>query len=101
MEDAMMDDFFDNMNNVNMIELVEMIENPKRKYKIQKRIDPFEIYEEDEFKMRYRLSKQLVWKLYHLLDGPITLEPQVNRDIIFMNNLKSMLKSYFFKFSIG
>lgn len=57
--------------------LIDFVENPPRKYKVQSRIDPFEIYDDLEFQQRYRLSKQLVWTLYELIDGQNTLEPQV------------------------
>lgn len=65
--------------NVDLLNLVDLVEMPKRKYKVQNRIDPFEIYDDLEFKQRYRLSKQLVWRLYELIDGQNTLEPQVAR----------------------
>lgn len=99
LNDLGVDDYFDNvnnLNNINMIHFVEEVENPKRKYKVQKRIDPFEIYDEDEFKARYRLSKELVWKLYNLIDGPITLEPQVSRANYIHKNLRFIADIFLF-----
>lgn len=50
----------------------------KRKYTVRKRIDPFQVYDENEFQRRYRLSKAQVNNLYELIDGRNTLEPMVN-----------------------
>lgn len=47
----------------------------KKKYTIRNRIDPFEEYDDDEF--RRRLSKEQVNNLYELIDGQNTLEPMV------------------------
>lgn len=64
------------------VALFQLLENAdfifKRKYTVRPRLNPFVEYDEAEFKQRYRLSKALVKKLYHLLDGPRLLEPQVN-----------------------
>lgn len=49
----------------------------KKKYTIRNRIDPFEEYDDDEFRRRYRLSKEQVNNLYELIDGQNTLEPMV------------------------
>lgn len=49
----------------------------RRKYTVRNRIDPFQEYDDDEFKRRYRLSKEQVNNLYELIDGRNTLEPMV------------------------
>lgn len=65
------------IQNVQLLQILENIQQEKRKYKVHKRIDPFQIYDDDEFRRRYRLSKAIARKLYDLLDGKNTLEPMV------------------------
>lgn len=80
-------DVMDHLNDVainNHINNAQILNDPvflaqtfKRKYTIRNRLDPFEEYDEPEFKRRYRLSKRLAIRLYELIDGINTLEPMV------------------------
>lgn len=47
----------------------------KRKYTVFPRIDPFERFDEEEFRDRFRLNKDQVNALYNTIDGDNTLEP--------------------------
>lgn len=66
-----------NTQNQRMIEIIGLMENQKRKYKVQKRINPFEIYDDDEFMRRFRLRKSKVEEIFGWLDGVNTLDPMV------------------------
>lgn len=66
------------MENQRLFDLINEIGVPKRKYTVQKRIDPFEIYDEEEFLRRYRVTKTMARKLFEELNGPETLDPMVN-----------------------
>lgn len=66
------------IENQRIFDLIHGIAQQKRKYTVQDRVDPFELYDENEFERRYRLSKALTWKVFHLIDGPNTLDPMVN-----------------------
>lgn len=72
----------DNINNFRNIRIVEMLEHNNvqipRKYRIKKRVNPIQDYDENEFKHRFRFSKNEVKYLYDLIDGQSTLEPIVN-----------------------
>lgn len=71
----------------NLMNFVNVVENPARKYNVQNRIDPFEIYDDAEFTRRYRMSKEQVQSLYEMIDGQNTLEPQVpNFQLICINS---------------
>lgn len=48
-----------------------------RKHTVFPRINPFDRYDNIDFRRRYRLSKELANQLYELLDGENTLEPLV------------------------
>lgn len=67
-----------NVNNANLFQLLELIDQPRRKYTIRRRVDPFEMYDERDFRARYRMTKAMVRVLYDLIDGPHTLEPMVS-----------------------
>lgn len=69
-----------NTQNMEMFNAVNIFIQRKRKYTVRQRIDPFTYYDEDEFKRRYRMSKNLVEMLYNLIDGQITLEPMLVRE---------------------
>lgn len=66
-----------NIQNQRIIEMIGLMANQKRKYKVQKRINPFEIYDDNEFKGRFRLRKSKVEELFGWLDGANTLDPMV------------------------
>lgn len=78
---------FDVMDNMNQLNIDNFIMNDfqpinrrirmRRKYTIRRRIDPFEEYDELDFKRRYRLSKEQTRRLFDLIDGNNTLEPMV------------------------
>lgn len=78
---------FDNQNNImneNMFHNFELFEampnnneNRNRKYTVYPRIDPFIRYNDNDFRERYRLTKEQVNDLFDLLDGRTTLDPQV------------------------
>lgn len=73
-------DFLNETNAFNIqrtAEVVNLVENQPRKYTVRKRLDPFVEYDDLEFQRRYRMSKANVWKIYDLIDGRNTLEPQV------------------------
>lgn len=69
--------FQNNINNLNLGNLLDFFDEPKRKYTVRERIDPFAAYDDDEFRRRYRLSKAMVRSLYEQIDGQNTLEPMV------------------------
>lgn len=52
-------------------------ENINRKYTIYPRINPFIRFGDDDFRKRFRMSKEQVNVLFDLLDGRTTLDPQV------------------------
>lgn len=62
-------DFLENIND----------ENTTRKYTVFPRVDPFIRYNDNDFRNRFRMSKECVHQLFNLLDGRITLDPQVKR----------------------
>lgn len=76
---------FDVMDNINQLNIDNYIINDflpinrgmKRKYTVRRRIDPFEEYDEPDFRRRYRLSKEQTRRLFQLIDGNNTLEPMV------------------------
>lgn len=73
---------FNNIQNEN-IEIIRALNQEvpfRRKYTVQERIDPFQIYDESEFERRYRLSKAQVHALYDYIDGNQTLEPLLVRE---------------------
>lgn len=77
-----MDDFNsitieNDFRNIALLDQVDQVSNLKRKYTTQQRIDPFEIYDEDEFESRYRMTKAQVWNLFDMIDGPALLSPQL------------------------
>lgn len=72
--------FINNAQNIEIFNAIHDILQAKRKYKVRQRIDPFTYYDEDEFKRRYRMSKNLVQILFNLFDGPVTLDPIVVRE---------------------
>lgn len=81
-----LDDELDVMENLNQFDIDNNILNvfPQinpiriiRKYTVRRRIDPFEEYDELDFKRRYRLSKGQARRLFDLIDGINTLEPMV------------------------
>lgn len=65
-----------NINNANLLQLLNL-NRPKRKYTVRERIDPFTMYDDEEFRARFRMTKAMVRNLYELIDGPQTLEPMV------------------------
>lgn len=69
----------ENLLNFHIIEQI-MPENIhlRKTYRIKKRIHPFEDLDDNEFKRRFRFSKNEVHTLYDLIDGANTLEPKVN-----------------------
>lgn len=73
-------DDYNNILNEQMIQNFDFLEefrNVKRKYTVLLRINPFHRFDDDEFKRRYRFSKEQVNRLYELIDGENTLEPMV------------------------
>lgn len=84
----------DNENNLINIQIMEgMIYNNvpiRRKYHVRKRLNPMEDYDDDEFKRRYRFTKNQVQELYNLVDGQNTLEPTVSINSIQLSKLFSM-----------
>lgn len=60
-------------------EFLEEVRDIKRKYKVLPRINPFQRFDDDEFKRRYRLSKEQVNHLFELIDDGNTLEPMVGK----------------------
>lgn len=76
--------FQNNINNLNLIQLLDFVDEPKRKYIVRERIDPFVLYDDDEFTQRYRMSKTMVHTLYDLIDGRHTLEPMVRTNYMFV-----------------
>lgn len=64
-------------NSVNLEYLQAKNEQYTRKYHVRKKINPFEEFDDNEFKIRFRFSKEEVKHLYDLIDGPVTLNPQV------------------------
>lgn len=44
----------------NLEEQIASLPKVKKKYKVQKRLSPFDIYDEEEFRRRFRLSKTTV-----------------------------------------
>lgn len=70
--------FDNNIQNLEMLEVSNAMPTT-RKYTVRKRIDPFTFYDNDEFKKRYRLTKDMVELLYNMIDGENTLEPLVSR----------------------
>lgn len=61
--------------------LIELLGDEKRKYNVKPRTDPFEIYDEPEFKRRYRFSKEFVKEVYVMIDGPNHLDPLVRSQL--------------------
>lgn len=51
--------FDNNIQNLEMLEVLNAMPTT-RKYTVRKRIDPFTFYDNDEFKKRYRLTKDMV-----------------------------------------
>lgn len=70
-----------NSNNSFNIRLIEEVLNEnihlRREYHIKERLNPFEKYDENEFRRRFRFTKNEVQQLYNSIDGDNTLEPQV------------------------
>lgn len=84
-EDNELNHFFDNINNINDLNNINHLNNreqliiQKRKHHVQERRDPLEIFDNDEFKRRFRISKEEVRELYHMIEGDEHLEPLVIR----------------------
>lgn len=77
----------DNLLNIQIIEQMICQNTPRRKtYRVKRRLNPFEDLDEDEFKRRFRFTKNEVHMLYDLLDGANTLEPEVNFSANFFYN---------------
>lgn len=65
---------------IDLHEMLTLTMDTKRKYTIRERIDPFIYYDHSEFERRFRMSKNLVRKLFDEIDGSITLDPKVVRE---------------------
>lgn len=75
--------YFNNTNNSMNFQLLNKLNRGgncrrKREYNIKKRVDPMAEYSRRDFKKRFRFYKDEVEYLYHLIDGPNTLDPIVN-----------------------
>lgn len=73
---------FNDLNNANIIRHMQSLRElgnlrRNRKYKIFPRIDPFSRYDDNEFRSRYRMTKQVFNQLFEMLDGQNTLNPLV------------------------
>lgn len=66
-----------NMNNANLHLLVMHLIDQPRKYTVRDRIDPFQMYDDKDFRARYRMTKAMARAVYELVDGERTLEPMV------------------------
>lgn len=86
------------IQNHRLLEMLNLIGNEKRKYKVQTRIYPFEIYDDNKFGERYRMSKNQVMELFHLIDGVNTLEPMVI--IIKEEYILSLSKNVFLRLKV-
>lgn len=77
-----------NANTIENIRLLQELENVQmnRRYKVFPRIDPFSRFNDDEFRRRYRMNKQLVNQLFDMLDGNDTLDPLVCHFMRFISN---------------
>lgn len=53
------------------------VDNRIRRNHVRKRINPMIEFNRSKFKERFRFNKDEVEYLYHLIDGPRTLEPEV------------------------
>lgn len=71
-----------NLQNLHNLQMIDMLANEHirqwRKYRIRKRLNPMEDYDDSEFKKRFRFSKVEVEQMYNLIDGQNTLEPLVS-----------------------
>lgn len=69
------------LNNLLNIQQIEQVIDDRihlrRVYRIRKRLNPFEEYDEGDFRRRFRFTKNEVHELYGLINGDNTLEPQV------------------------
>lgn len=92
-------DFIEEINEMNLannqnIQDIILAHNAlpmKRKYTVQTRIDPFQIYDEVEFKRRYRLTKAQVNTVYNLIDGDRTLESLIVRENFTIDGMTKLL----------
>lgn len=70
-----------NLNNLFNIRIIGEVLNEnihlRRVYHIKERLNPFDKYDEHEFRRRFRFTKNEVQQLYNLIDGDNSLEPQV------------------------
>lgn len=72
--------FVNNIQNIETFNAIHDVLERKRKYTVRPRIDVYTYYDEDEFKRRYRMSKELSGMLYNLIDGPNSLDPIAVRE---------------------
>lgn len=63
----------------------------RRKYHVRRRINPFEEFEEEEFKRRFRFSKAAVREIYNEINGSETLEPKVDRSPFTINGMTKLV----------
>lgn len=87
------------IQNQEILNAFEMIQ-PKRKYTIFKRVNPFAQYDEQQFKSRYRSTKAQAIHLYISLDGAHTLEPMTQRENFDIPGLTKLLMALRF-YAVG
>lgn len=93
-----------NQNNLINLEYLQL-ENEQhtynRKYHVRKRMNPLEEFDDEEFKIRFRFSKDEVKHLFEMINGSETLDPKVRiYENIYCSNYVCHETMHLYTFSI-
>lgn len=68
---------------------ISELSNAKKKYTVRQRVNPLEVYDEEEFRRRFRLTKAGVRYLYTLIGAQ--LEPIISRENFTISGMNKIL----------